>query len=177
MGITKLNGTNDKNPPANVGDARNAGSTPGSGRSPEEGMAAHNSILAWRIPSRDKPEGLQSMSPWGCKESHTHTHLVYLHLEKFLFLFFGKLSRLRVTFRISFDATQTHKVKKHTPSKELNRPGVPPPQQVLSVTWLSSLHKAERLRVTPIGHAAQGPLAGPVLNTQPWWLCASNRAS
>ena len=73
MGITKLNGTNDKNPPANVGDARDAGSTPGSGRSPEEGMAAHNSILAWRIPSRDKPEGLQSMSPWGHKESHTHT--------------------------------------------------------------------------------------------------------
>ena len=39
-----------KNPPANAGDIRDTGSTPGSGRSPEEGMATHPSILAWRIP-------------------------------------------------------------------------------------------------------------------------------
>ena len=47
-----------KNPPANAGDKRNAGSIPGSGRSlgqedpSEEGMATHSSILAWRIPCR-----------------------------------------------------------------------------------------------------------------------------
>ena len=39
-----------KNPPANAGDIRNAGSIPGSGRSLEEGVATHFSILAWRIP-------------------------------------------------------------------------------------------------------------------------------
>ena len=33
-----------------VGDAGNVGSTPGSGRSLEEEMATHSSILAWRIP-------------------------------------------------------------------------------------------------------------------------------
>ena len=44
-----------KNPPANVGDIRDAGSIPGSGRSMgwddplEEGMASHSSILAWRM--------------------------------------------------------------------------------------------------------------------------------
>ena len=27
----------------------------------EEGMATHSSILAWRIPSTEEPEGLQSM--------------------------------------------------------------------------------------------------------------------
>ena len=27
----------------------------------EEGMASHSSILAWRIPEREKPGGLQSM--------------------------------------------------------------------------------------------------------------------
>ena len=36
-----------KNPPANVGDG---GLIPGSGRSLEEEMATHSSVLAWRIP-------------------------------------------------------------------------------------------------------------------------------
>ena len=27
----------------------------------EEGMVTHSSILAWRIPRREKPDGLQSM--------------------------------------------------------------------------------------------------------------------
>ena len=35
-----------KNPPADAGDLRNVGSIPGSGRSLEEGMATHPSILA-----------------------------------------------------------------------------------------------------------------------------------
>ena len=37
------------------------GSTPGSGRSLEEGMATHSSILAWRIPQTEEPGGLQSI--------------------------------------------------------------------------------------------------------------------
>ena len=36
-----------KNPPANSGDA---GSIPGSGRSPGEGIATHSSVLTWEIP-------------------------------------------------------------------------------------------------------------------------------
>ena len=36
-----------KNPPANAGDT---GLITGSGRSSEEGIATHSSILAWRIP-------------------------------------------------------------------------------------------------------------------------------
>ena len=35
-----------KNLPANTGDFRDGGSIPGSGISPEEGMATHSSILA-----------------------------------------------------------------------------------------------------------------------------------
>ena len=34
----------------------------------EEGMAAHSSVLAWRIPWTEKPGGLQSV---GSKESQT----------------------------------------------------------------------------------------------------------
>ena len=47
-----------KNPPTNVGDL---GLIPGLGRSLEEGMATHSSILAWRIPLTEEPGGLQPM--------------------------------------------------------------------------------------------------------------------
>ena len=36
-----------KNPPANEGDTRGTGSILGWGRSPEEEMATHSSLLAW----------------------------------------------------------------------------------------------------------------------------------
>ena len=47
-----------KNLPANVADL---GSVPGLGRSFEEGMATHLSILAWRILWTEEPGGLWSM--------------------------------------------------------------------------------------------------------------------
>ena len=43
-------GISGKKPIANAGDVRDMGSIPGLGRSPEEGMATHSSILAWRLP-------------------------------------------------------------------------------------------------------------------------------
>ena len=49
-----------KNPPANAGDVRDAGSILGSGRSLEKEMATHSNILAWRIPWIVESEGLQS---------------------------------------------------------------------------------------------------------------------
>ena len=49
-----------KNPPANVGNARDVGSIPWSRRSSEKEMATHLSILAWRIPWTEDPGGLQS---------------------------------------------------------------------------------------------------------------------
>jgi len=50
-----------RNPPANTGDRRDAGSIPGSGKIPlEEGMATHSSVLAWRSHGQRKPSGLQS---------------------------------------------------------------------------------------------------------------------
>ena len=45
-----------KNPPAHAGDARGAGSIPGSGRPSEEG-----NVLVWRIPWKEEPGRLQSM--------------------------------------------------------------------------------------------------------------------
>ena len=51
-----------KNLPANAGDA---GLILGLGRSPEEEMATHSSILAWEIPWTEEPGGLQSMGSQG----------------------------------------------------------------------------------------------------------------
>ena len=66
-----------KNPPANAGD-RAAGLTTGWGRSQEEGMATHSSILAWRSPWTEEPHGLQSMGLQRVGHTyppHTHTCL------------------------------------------------------------------------------------------------------
>ena len=40
----------------------------------EKGMAAHSSILAWRIPWTEAPGGLQSMGSQRVGLTHTHTH-------------------------------------------------------------------------------------------------------
>ena len=50
-----------KNSPAKAEEVRDLGLIPGLGSSPGEEMAAHSSILAWRIPWTEDPEGLQSM--------------------------------------------------------------------------------------------------------------------
>ena len=50
-----------KNLPAHAGGVREAGSIPGSGRSPGGGMATHSSIIAWRIQWTEEPDGLQSI--------------------------------------------------------------------------------------------------------------------
>ena len=50
-----------KNLPANAEDVRDVSLIPGSGRAPEEGMATYFSILTWRIPWTEEPDGLQSI--------------------------------------------------------------------------------------------------------------------
>ena len=57
-----------KNLPANAGDIRDAGLIPGSADTLEEGMAAHSSILAWRIPQTG---AWGAASPWGHKKLDT----------------------------------------------------------------------------------------------------------
>ena len=56
-----------KNLPANARDAGDTGSTPGSGRSQEEKMTTHSSILAWESPWTEEPGGLQSMGSQKCQ--------------------------------------------------------------------------------------------------------------
>ena len=49
------------NLPANAGDLRDTGLILGSGNPLEKEMAAHSSILVWRIPWTEEPGGLWSM--------------------------------------------------------------------------------------------------------------------
>jgi len=55
-----LSGAAVKNLSANVGEARDVSSIPGTGRSLEKEIATHSSILAWKIPGTEEPGGLQS---------------------------------------------------------------------------------------------------------------------
>ena len=57
-----------KNLPANAGDIKDVSSTHGSGRSLEEGMATHTSILTWRI---HRQRSLMGCGPWSHNESDT----------------------------------------------------------------------------------------------------------
>ena len=56
-------GSDGKESACNAGDL---GSMPGLGRSLEKGIAAHSSILVWRIPWTEQPGGLQSMGSQHC---------------------------------------------------------------------------------------------------------------
>ena len=51
-----------ENPAASARDAGDAVQSLGQEDPLEEGMAAHSSILAWRITWTEEPDGLQSMS-------------------------------------------------------------------------------------------------------------------
>ena len=66
--------------PPNVGDVRDSGSIPGSGRSPGGGHG--NSLqYSWRIPWTEEPGGLQSLgsqSRTGLKRLCTHAAESYL---------------------------------------------------------------------------------------------------
>ena len=63
-----------KNPPAS---AKDMGSVPGLGRSLEQNMATHSSVLAWRIPWTEEPGRLQSMGSHRVRNNWSdlaHTH-------------------------------------------------------------------------------------------------------
>ena len=66
-----------KNPSANAGDIRDAGSIPRWGRSPGGGHGSPLSILAWRIPWTEEPGRLQSMELQRVR--HNWSDLVRIH--------------------------------------------------------------------------------------------------
>ena len=66
-----------RNPPADAGDMRDAGSIPGLGRDLlKEGVAAHSNILAWRIPWTEEPGGQQSTG----SQRVEHNSLLCMHI-------------------------------------------------------------------------------------------------
>ena len=67
--------TEVKDLPANARDTGDVGSIPGSGRSPGGGVAAHSSILAWRIPWTEEPGRLLFMGPQRVGRDRVTIHL------------------------------------------------------------------------------------------------------
>ena len=56
-----LGGSVVNNPSVNTGDTGDTDSTPRSGISLIKERATHSSILSWKIPWTEEPDGLQSM--------------------------------------------------------------------------------------------------------------------
>ena len=86
-------GTHGKNPPANAGDVRDTGSNPGSGRSLEESMAIHSSILAWRVPGTEEAGGLQSIglhSRTGLKQLSNRVQVYPVQVKTAICIYFLK---------------------------------------------------------------------------------------
>ena len=65
-------GASVKNLPASVGDIRDSGSIPESGRSPGGGCGTHSSILASRIPWTKEPGELQFMGLQRVRSNFAH---------------------------------------------------------------------------------------------------------
>jgi len=61
-GVDFPGGSVVKNLPVSAGDVGDSGSILGLGKSPEEEIATHSSILTWEIPWTEEPGGLQSMA-------------------------------------------------------------------------------------------------------------------
>ena len=80
-GLLKWHG--GKEPPAS-GDVRHSGSIPGAGRSLEEGLAAHSSILAWRIPWAEEPGRYSPESQRGRQDLEAKHSLTYTNIYEFL---------------------------------------------------------------------------------------------
>jgi len=92
------------NLPANAGEVRDSSSISRLGRPPEEGMAVHSSILAWRIPWTEEPggftvRGVAKSQTW-LKQLSDNTHAsqdalptrCQQHLLCLVFLLFPSLS-------------------------------------------------------------------------------------
>ena len=92
-------GASGKEPTCPGRRLRDEGSIPGSGRSVEEGMATHPTILAWRIPWTEESIGSHRVGPdWSDLTCvHTHTHPI---LEICPFHLFSNLYQSAVIYHI-----------------------------------------------------------------------------
>ena len=75
---TANSGASGKNIPANVGDVRDVGLVPGSGRSPGGGQTTHSSSFAWRIPR------IEPGKPWSTlsqRVRHDWINLAHMHAD------------------------------------------------------------------------------------------------
>ena len=47
----------------------------------EKGMATHSSILVWRIPWTEEPDGIQSIGLKSWTQLSIHAHMTFIHKQ------------------------------------------------------------------------------------------------
>ena len=129
---------------------------------PEEEMAAHSSILAWKIPWTEKPGGLQSMGSyrvghdWATAHTRTHTHThthTHPHPHQCSLLLqtsggnHGALSINSapvINYRVDLGLERVRKASGPPLAGELLQSDLESPPQGENVRFSSSLHAAWR---------------------------------
>ena len=89
-----------KNLPASAGEPETGIRPLGREDPPEEGMATHSSILAWRIPWQ---RSLVGYSPWCCKESgHDWGDLAHTHAVLYYLIYISGLKNTAVSYKKAY---------------------------------------------------------------------------
>ena len=78
ISLLSKGGASGKELTCQTGDLRDMGFIPRWERSPEEEMAAHSNILAWKVPWTEEPGGLQSMGLQ--KVGHNWSDLAHIYI-------------------------------------------------------------------------------------------------
>ena len=129
-------------------------------------MATHSSIVAWRIPWREEPDGLQSMGSQ--RVEHDWSTLVCMHAQDFL---------ICATFRIIYHVISEKAMASHSITLAWKIPWVEEPGRVGSPWDRKELDKTERLQfhfsLSCIGEGNGNPLQCSCLENPkargPWW--------
>ena len=58
----------------------------------EKGMAIHSSVLAWGIPWREEPDGLQSMGSPRVRHDRATNIYIYIHIYIHIYIYMYKTS-------------------------------------------------------------------------------------
>ena len=116
-------------------DAEDPSLIPGSGRSPEEGLATRSSVPAWRVPWTEEPGGvLWGHSLWGQEELDTTEHTMNESLNKGNFL--------------KFSPSLSPRVNKHS----FQPPSMTPAWSSLNLGWAQGqMAEGNHLQGSPLG--------------------------
>ena len=130
-----------KNPLANAGDIRDVLQSLGWKDPPEEGMATHSSILAWRIPWTEEPGGLQSIGSQGVKWAWLKWLSICICMHAYVYIYVYMTNNFVVELKHNIEVNYISiKLKKNyrAPVKFYHNPErLSGSRSVITSSWLS----------------------------------------